>query len=367
MSKYLLDKNPNFKSSFADIVSEYKLDSQKKLSDAQALTFVREQLFLEELEGVLKRTMGKLPAPKRLKPVKKAEPKRILNLLISDTHYRSMLDTKEVNCQYGPVEESRRTAAVFTQACDYKSQYRNETTLKIHILGDIIQNQLHDTRDGQPLAEQSAAAISNLFQAIRFASMHFPKVEVHCTPGNHGRNTSRHHGRAVHQKWDSIETIVYYGLKCALGSIRNVRVEIPRTPYYTVDLFDNKGFFTHGDTVLSAGYPGGAINVKSLRGQINEWNNSRNAGGPFALFAVGHVHTGAIVNLPGGVTLVTNGCLCPSDSYSMSLGSPDISSGQYLIESVQGHAVGDTRFIRVDSEVDRDSSFDTIVKPFTDF
>lgn len=345
-----------------------KSSNKGKAYKTQTIAIARDALFLEQLKDCLSQAFSGLKLGSRTKPTKKKfNQKRILNLVLSDTHYRSMLDPREVGMAYGPVEEARRTAQVVLQACDYKAQYRKDTTLKIHLLGDIIQNQLHDARDGQPLAEQCAAAISILVQAISYCAVYFPKVEVHCTSGNHGRNLKRHNQRAVHQKWDSIETIIYFAVKKALVGCKNVSMEIARTPYYTCDLFDKKAFFTHGDTVLKCGYPGQSINVQSLRRQANEWNSSRVAGGPFSLFVIGHVHIGSIINLPGGTSLITNGCLPPSDSFSLSIGSPDVSSGQYLWESVPGYALGDSRFIRVDEETDQDERLDLIIKPFTDF
>ena len=345
----------------------YRQETKDKGFKDDTKVLVKDLVFTNHLEDTLKTAFKsfKIAAPRTKKPIKNT--KRILNLAFSDTHYRAMLDSKEVNCQYGPVEEARRTAQVVLQTCEYKSQYRDETILNIHMLGDIIQNQLHDARDGQPLAEQCAAAISLLTQAVGYCAQSFGHVNVYCTPGNHGRNLARHQQRAVHEKWDSTETIIYYALKTACQTLANVSVVIPRTPYYICPVFNNKIFGTHGDTVLKVGYPGRTIRVEEFHKQINRINGSRSYGGPFKMFVCGHVHIGSLIALPGDTCLITNGCLCPNDSFSLSMGSQDTSSGQWLWESTPEHAWGDSRFIKVGNDTDKDKSLDKIIKPFTDF
>jgi hypothetical protein len=294
--------------------------------------------------------------------------KRIVNILLSDLHFGSHLDPVECPMEYGTVQESRRLGRVAQQVADYKRQYRKETKLIVHLLGDIIQNQLHDPRDGDPLTEQFAAAVHYLTQFVLFVAANYPSVEVNCNPGNHGRNMARHPDRGVQQKWDAIETMIYLAVKMAVANsgVTNVKFNIPKTPYYIVQLFDSKGFFTHGDTVFKPGFPGNSINVKALAHQVTKWNTSRNIGGPFAIFGMGHVHTGAIITLPGNVTVITNSCLVPPDAFSLSIGSPDNTCAQWLWESVEGHAIGDQRLIVVDG-AENDSSYNDFIRPYGGF
>jgi hypothetical protein len=290
--------------------------------------------------------------------------KRIVNILLSDLHFGSFISSDECPVAYNTIQESRRLGRVALQVADYKRQYRKETKLIVHLLGDIIQGQLHDPRDGEPLAIQFTAAVHYLTQLIMFWTSQYPSVEIYCTPGNHGRNMSRHPDRAVQQKFDSIETMVYVAVKTAVlnSGISNCKFIIPKTPYYTVELFNSKLFGTHGDTVLKPGFPGRAINVSNLEKQVYKWNAAKNIGGPFDIFAVGHVHTAS--SLPGNISMITNGALVPPDAFSLSIGSPDNTCGQYLFESVEGHAIGDQRFIVVDS-ADNNSQYNDIIKPFS--
>jgi hypothetical protein len=326
----------------------------------------REALFSDQLKDALSEVFTERVIPK-FKPGKsKGKTQRILNVIFSDTHYGSDLDPRELGHKYGPVEEARRTAAVCREVAQYKLHYRSETELYVHILGDIIQGQLHDQRDGKPLAEQASAAIRIFVNAITYLAQAFPKgVTVLCTPGNHGRNSARHRERAVNQKWDSIETIIYTAIKEAVRNISNVKVLVDYPAEYEFESFDNVGYATHGDTHFNPGYPGKNVDAGGLKRQMDSKNNARVLAGkkPYSLFIVGHVHVGTMLHLPGGAIALTNGCLLPPDAYAKTIGIDTTSCGQWMWESVKGHIVGDARFITVDFDTDKDDSLDGIIQP----
>lgn len=327
----------------------------------------RDRLFLEQLGGELEAVFKNKIEVRKYVPKKKKKTERILNALWSDHHYGSMLDPRETGHRFGPVEEARRLAAQCVQLADYKRHYRDETELFLHIAGDIIQGQLHDPRDGAPLAQQIATANYLLVQAIQFLASEFKKVTIRCTPGNHGRNTMRHKERAVNQKWDSFETALYFALKTAFTGVDNVSIEIGYKPYYIYEAFGERGFITHGDTVINPGYPGKTIDVANVRKQINEYNATQADHEKVKLFAVGHVHVGGVVHLPNGAIFMSNGCLLPPDAYAQSIGIFDTACGQWIWESVPGHILGDHRFAVVDEHTDKDSALDKIIKPFEGF
>jgi hypothetical protein len=333
--------------------------------NARAFTqrLARDTLFVSQVEAAA----SLLPkvAPSGYSVKKNHEPiQRALNLIISDTHFHALLDDREVPYRYGPVEEARRLAKVVLETAEYKVQYRAHTELNVNIIGDIIQGKLHDPADAAPLALQIAAAAHLLTQAIAFLAAHFPKVTVRCATGNHGRNVARHRDRATTQKWDSNETHLYISLKHALSNLKNVTVEIPKTPYFSYKVFDKRIFGTHGDNVLNPGNPGQAIKTGMLEQQVNRINAALPDDQEYAVFFCGHVHIGSLVHLPNGSTMITNGCLIPSDSYGTSLGLFEVTCGQTLFESVKGFAAGDYRFIYVDQNTDKDKSLDEVVKPY---
>lgn len=339
----------------------YEASKNKKLS----INMAREQLFLDKFQEISNKIYKLNPVKVSKTAVKsKKKTERILNVLLSDLHFHAMLDGEELPLQYGPEEEARRLASIVQQVCEYKRQYRDETTLYVHLLGDIIQGQLHDPRDGAPLALQCGAAMHLLQQAIAIFSANFPKVVVRCSPGNHGRNTARHKDRAVNQKFDSHETVIYLHLRGLSKFLPNVTVDVPKSPFYTYQAFDQKGFATHGDTVLKPGMPNKSINVDNIRKQINEYNGKLATHEQCGLFMVGHVHVGSMTHLPNGAIFMSNGCLIPTDGYGLSIGAFTTACGQQMWESVPGHIVGDHRFAVVDEHTDKDKSLEKLIQPF---
>ena len=346
-----------------DLKTSSKASLDKKVAVATARDFLVAEQFQKSLDKVFRKGWA---TPPRYEGKRLHSPhKRIVNVLLSDLHFGSHLDPQECSIEYNTLQESRRLGRVVLQVADYKRQYRQETKLIVHLLGDIVQGQLHDQRDGEPLAIQFAAAVHYLTQAIMFLSSQFPSVEVYCQTGNHGRNMSRHPDRAVNQKFDSIETMIYVACRTAVmnSGITNCKISIPKTPYYTAQLFDAKIFATHGDSVLRPGFPGRSINVSNLAQQVCKWNTARNIGGPFDIFACGHIHTASITHLPGNVAMITNGALVPPDAFSLSIGNPDNTCGQWVWESVEGHAIGDQRYVVVDGAED-EPKYNNIIKPF---
>lgn len=346
--------------------AEFDLAESSKYGRQVTQAMVRDNLFTQRFEAIAQKVFaGKLIVQGTQRIHKPVIEKRILNLMLSDLHFQSLLDPREVPIAYGPNEESRRLAYVINQAAEYKTQYRSETTLYLHILGDLIQGQLHDARDGAPQAEQVCAAIWYMTQAIGYLSARFPKVTVFWVPGNHGRNTGRHPGRAIHQKWDAIETQIGYAVKIATKHLTNVDFKLFYTPYYTYEAFGEKGFMTHGDTVFEVGNAYDSISIARISGKIHQINDElRTSGRACSLFGIGHFHIGHHSELPSGESVFINGALVPADPYAMSLGRLQTRNGQWLWESVPGHLVGDTRFCSVDSNVDKDQDLNKIIMPF---
>ena len=341
--------------------------SSEGFNRSASLLVARDRLFLDRVEEITSKVFkGKIePSGYALKRPR-GDFDRQLSLILSDLHFQSLLNGREHPIPFGAVEEARRLAQVILQTVEYKPQYRKNTLLNLHLLGDIIQGQLHDMRDGAPLAEQCAAAIWLLSQAISYLAQYFPEIRIRCATGNHGRFLHRHQQRAIHQKWDSAETVIYFALKQASAHLPNVKFEIVYTPYYAYQCFDKKAFATHGDTVLNPGNPGSNIQTGSLEQQIDRINAALPDKDEYALFFVGHVHIGNVTWLPNGARLITNGCLIPPDDFSIGgLGRFESTCGQMLWESVKGHIVGDVRFITVDRTIDKDRSLDKIIHPFT--
>jgi predicted phosphodiesterase len=320
--------------------------------------------FLENLKEV---PFNKIK-PFKLQQVKKAKTDRVVVLTLSDLHFGADIRKDETGrLEYSRMEESRRFAAVIKQVINYKYDHRDSTELVIFLIGDVIQNNLHDPRDGDIVAAQMARASWLLTCGLKQLAAHYKKVTVYCSTGNHGRNKARHFERAVHSKGDSLETSIYYSVKLALANQSNVDVQIPMTPYVSVDILGHKMLATHGDTVINPGNPGSAIKIKQLADQINRINASLNDREEYKVVIVGHVHIGSMTHLDNGAVMITNGALCPVDAFAVSIGAMENSAGQQLFEVTRSHAVGDARYIKVGLKDDLDASLDQIIEPWPGF
>lgn len=298
-------------------------------------------------------------------PKSEKEVDRCVHIIISDTHFGSDLKSEETgNLDFGVTEEARRLSKVAKEIIEYKRDHRERTELCVNIIGDVIQGILHDQRDGAVLAEQQCRAIHLLTQFIAAVQPHFRKISVHFATGNHGRNKARHHERATFQKWDSHETVVYYAVKYACSRLENVEFHLPKTPYVVYERFGKKYCATHGDTYLNPGNPGKNIQVTSLENQINRINAALPDVEEYAVVMVGHVHKAMMILLDNGCWFVTNAALIPTDNFATAIGIPESGTGQWMIESVPGHPVGDSRLIRVDRSTDQDKSLDRIIQPW---
>lgn len=338
--------------------NKVKKQNDKATSNASTLDYIHQ--FAEQVFN------GRI----NTKHFKSNEPtKRYFNIILSDLHFGADIDGEETGGPtFGKKEESRRLAKVVNEVCTYKEEYRDSTELNVILLGDVIQGALgHDPRDGAALAEQYCRAIHLLIQALGTFSQKFKKVNVYCNPGNHDRIISRHIGRAVHSKYDSYATMLYYSLKKACSNVPNINFIIPKTPYVIVEVFDKKIYAWHGDTGIKTGNVGKAINIKSINDAINSINASLADTKEYSAFVCGHLHLGTVSFLPNNTTLIVNGGLPPFDPFCVSLGIQESSSGQMLFESVPNFAVGDIRYIRVDAETDKDESLDKLIEPWESF
>ena len=348
-------------------VEIYRLELEKKarnkingklVTDVSVLDYVAN--FAENVfKGEVK--IGKLP--KRAKVLKRTH-----TLVLSDLHFGADLQGDETGvADFKATEESRRFAAVILQAASYKIQYRKNTKLVVALLGDVIENALHDKRTGATVAEQVCRAIHLLVQGIAYLASHYPEVQVECATGNHDRNTSRHLTRAIHQKFDSMSTMIYYALKTSLKSVPNVKVNIPKTPLSSYEVYGKKIGYTHGDTVINPGNPYKSVNVSRLENQVNKINAALPDKQEFSAILYGHTHLAHVIYLPNGTVLIGNGGLPPADHFGVSMGSYETNNGQWIFESVPGYAVGDLRLITVNKDTDKDETLDNVIKPWRGF
>jgi hypothetical protein len=341
-----------------EVAAEIKLRDGIKKNDKVSDQLARDLIFFDELDARLDKLVGSI---KYTKPVKmtKGKMKTVANLLLSDLHFGSMLGP-EVMYPYGSLEESRRFGSVISQTVNGYSERADH--INVYLMGDIIQNQLHDVRDGAPLAAQASAAIHYLTQGLAQLANSFSKVDVYCSTGNHGRFTSRHSSRATHQKWDSLEQVIYYAVSKVFSKSKNVSVHLNKNHYVMHDVLGHTVFATHGDTVMEVGSPNKVISVKGVEANISRI--SSNFQKKPSVFLCGHTHSPLVHVMGTGARLIMNGALVPSDEYSQTQGWFSTTSGQWAWLTSEECPSYDIRFLEVSKKDDADKTLNEVISAY---
>lgn len=294
--------------------------------------------------------------------------KRVISIDISDNHFGCNIAANEVGQvnEYNWTIAGRRIALAFKQVMEYKTQYRNETNLVISINGDNLAGVIHGQEwEVDLLTTQTVGALHILVQAISFVASSFSRIDIHMTPGNHGRMMHKaSRDRATANKWDSHENILFHSLALALKQHENIHCHIPLAPFAVYKIFDHHIFQTHGDTVIKIGNPGNAIKMQDMMHQINAINSSTiMKGNRISVAKFGHVHTQTVQLLSNGCMALINGCSSGTDPFANSIGIFGNSVVQLLHETVPRWPVGDIRFLQL-SSADKNRDLDKIIKPF---
>ena len=144
---------------------------------------------------------------------------------------------------------------------------------------------------------------------------------------------------------------MYYALSTAFRNNKNVRFNIPKTPYGFIDLPAGRAMFFHGDHVFSKcmGGVGNSINVKAFSNAIKSFNaGEMNKGNkPIKLLIGAHVHVYCHFITDDGVEVYIAPSLCGTDAFAHSLTINNNFAAQAVFESTPEFILGDSRLIRV--------------------
>jgi predicted phosphodiesterase len=348
------------------IIKSYK----NKLDDAYGKDIFMVEELSKSFSEALEKVKFYIHKPVKLKQkVDKKQKKRTLVAQVSDTHFGTNIDLKELGNinEFNWTIAARRMAFLADQLVNYKPEYRANTDLIIALNGDIIGGVIHNQEFFVDLLTvQQVGTISILTQFISYLAQHFKSVTVSCTAGNHGRMTHKSSkDRATTHKYDSHEHVIYHSLNTIFKDRKNVKFNIPMTPFAIIEVQGHKIFQTHGDTIINVGNPGKSISMKNINDQINKLNNSSVGGDGvrFAAVMVGHVHVSTVQYMENGCHLIINGCLSGLDPFANSLSIFESNPAQWIFESTEEHPVGDLRLV-VLKTADKDSRLDKIIVPF---
>lgn len=344
------------------------------------------QLFKEQLTESLTKELSKIKVEPKVLDKKTTEKylrdhivpspsgdkdKRSIVSVWSDQHFGTNVSKEELGGlnEFNWVIGARRLGMLCEQIASYKVERRNlHEQLVIMLAGDNIGGIIHNQEgpDYDLITHQVNGTLSYYIQAIEYLKDFFPSVRVLCQPGNHGRMMhKRSQDRALSQKYDSFENIMFYSLSSVFAKEPRVTIETSKAPFIDTIIEGHRIWMSHGDTVFAVGNVGRNIKLEKIEGQIHRRNAEALGKGekPFELFVSGHVHHPVITQVGPGVRVVINGCLIGTDSFAQSVGIFSSTPTQVIWETTKKHVMGDSRQIFV-AEADNNKRYEDIIKPF---
>jgi uncharacterized protein YcfJ len=302
-----------------------------------------------------------------------SEARRSVCTLWSDHHFGTNVNSTEMSGtnEYNWTVAARRLGMVCEETATYKESRRKyHDELVIFLIGDLIGGVIHNQEGNNYdlMINQIIGATQYYIQAIKYLKVRglYPKIRVYCQPGNHGRVQHKaDRGRAMVQKYDSLENIIFYNLALAFKDDKQVEINVPKAPFCDVDVQGHRVFATHGDTVFLTGNVGNTINTRAIEQKVSHINAAERDRGnkPYALFLAGHVHHAAVLTTSTGVKIVINSCLIGNEPYGLSLGFHSTVPSQHLFETTSKYVFGDNRFLEVRT-ADNNKDFEDIIRPY---
>jgi hypothetical protein len=343
------------------------------------------ELFSEKLTESLVQNLDKLKVTPNvlnekatkeyIKSVEKTElhdsSPRSICVALTDLHFGTNVDSAELGGknEFNWQVAARRLGFIIEQLETYKMELRQLHEEVVFLLGgDLIGGIIHNQEgpDYDLITFQVNGALSYFIQAFEHIKAFYPKIRVVCQPGNHGRVMHKQSkDRALSQKYDSFENIVFYALSRYFAKDPKVEIIVPKTPYAEVTVQGHRIFMTHGDGVFVTGNPGKSINTDNIDKQVQrvnaeERNKNRKA---FELFVFGHVHQPAHFLVSSGAHVIINGSMIGTDSFAQGVGVMSNNPVQVAWEMNSKFAVGDSRWLFV-KEADGQKRLESIIHPY---
>jgi hypothetical protein len=290
---------------------------------------------------------------------------------LTDLHFGTNVDARELGGknEFNWIIAARRFGFIIEQLETYKMESRQRHEEVVFLLGgDLIGGIIHNQEgpDYDLITFQVNGALSYFIQAFEHIKAFYPKIRVVCQPGNHGRMMHKQSkDRALSQKYDSFENIIFYALSRYFHTDPKVEIIVPKTPYAEVTVQGHRIFMTHGDGVFVTGNPGKSINTDNIDKQVQRVNaEERNKNRkPFELFVFGHVHQPAHFQVSSGAHIIINGSMIGTDSFAQGVGIMSSNPVQVVWEMNSKFAVGDSRWLFV-SDADKEKRLESIIAPY---
>ncbi|WP_440110332.1 hypothetical protein [Paenibacillus sp. QZ-Y1] len=221
------------------------------------------------------------------------------NVLFSDFHFGQ--ESNNTLNTYNPQVFEKRFEYLVSKTIDYCKKH-SVSELTIGSIGDQISGFIHLTsriEQSEDVVYQTKYVAERLSEAVAEISKHVPKVRVINISGNHSRAIANKNDALLKENF---ENLIPWYMECRLRDFGNVEIITGEDGYYIDTTFDEPHVYVHGDMDYVSGV---AKTIPQFLGII-----------PRIVF-MGHIHHDTVKDY-GRTTVISNGSLCGSDSYSIS-------------------------------------------------
>jgi hypothetical protein len=241
-----------------------RLDGQRDRRRERDLVkqIASEKSFRAFLEDLMLEVAPTLDAPPKYKPPKLATDasEETILLVWSDWHAYEVIKperTLDLN-EYNAVVMAKRVKQIVLNSLSIKHRMERGGGWRfpravVACNGDFISGTIHEVERHSDAPSVIMAAYGTgltLAAALRDLSPHFERIDVYCTPGNHGRlpDARRMQQKDPSRNWD---TAIYLYAKTALSEVKNIHFHIPDSYVVMYEIGSRNFLQTHGHEIKS--------------------------------------------------------------------------------------------------------------------
>ena len=185
--------------------------------------------------------------------------------------------------------------------------------LWILVNGDMVSGEIHGAEQEsyyRNMFRNSVAVGQILALMFRDLAPHFPRINIICVSGNHGRRTPKKDYPNPRSNWDYL---CYEVARLTCKDLKNISWQIPNSFSANIDINGHGFHLQHGDDMPTGfgGIPWYGIQRKTSR--LIALNNSQ--GKKIDYFVMGHFHTSTSMAHLNGETFI-NGAFISTDPYA---------------------------------------------------
>jgi len=233
----------------------------------------------------------------------------VMTALLGDIHWGKL--TPDYNVEVAKKRLEYWASKIVSIAKIHRNAYKLDK-LVIVCLGDMADNDMlypgQTFKVDMPVVAQVFTLMEAMAEQIIRLTGAFPKIEVVCVPGNHGRIDKFAHKRT---NWD---IVLYLGLEKLLRSYKNVSFVMPKndTDNWLIHEINGHNFlFTHGDMIkMWMNIPFYGLIQRAMR-----WATSMET--DWEYMCTGHFHTANAGFDWNNMEMIMNGCFSSKDDFAL--------------------------------------------------